>query len=199
LLSEASDAGDKDIEKECRHELEQIETEKEKLDRKIVNAVLPQDEDDYESDAIIEVRAGTGGDEASLFAGELLESYSKTAKSLKWNVEILQQNQTDIGGIRGFSMSVSGGASFRIPAEDADDDAPLVGPYGAFKFESGVHRVQRVPINDSKIHTSACSVAVLPSISEHSNSKELLPVSELKIETMRASGAGGQVRSVEKL
>lgn len=194
LMDEASTIADKDMQRECENELQRVDRERAVLEGLIVDAVLPEDEDDYESDAIIEIRAGTGGDEASLFASELLEAYQKAAMAIRWKVEVLAESRTDIGGIREASISISGNASFRLPTTDSEreDSGPLLGPYGAFKFESGVHRVQRVPINDSRIHTSACSIAVLPFVSSISNEKELLPMSELRIETMRSSGAGGQ-------
>jgi peptide chain release factor 1 len=187
LLKEAVGTGDHDLENECKTELQRIETEKAAMEGRIIDAVIPNDDEDYESNAIIEVRAGTGGDEAALFAAELWESYIKTAKALKWKVEILTESKTDLGGIKEGSVVVSGGASMQLT-----DDGPLLGPYGVFKFESGVHRVQRVPVNDTRIHTSACSIAVLPSFEQDTNDQELLPMSELKIETMRAHGAGGQ-------
>jgi peptide chain release factor 1 len=191
LMQEASELGDDELSKECQEELESLEQSKVGLESRIVDAVLPQDEDDYTSDAIIEIRSGTGGDEAAFFAAELLESYKKTALSMKWKVEVLSESQTDLGGVRDATISISGRPSFRLP-DDTDDSKPLMGPYGVFKFESGGHRVQRVPVNDSKIHTSACSVGVLPSAPDSGNATDILPMSELKIETMRSSGAGGQ-------
>lgn len=182
LLEESGSTGDEEFEEE----LEQLRKAKSELENQIIDAVLPQDEEDYESDAVIEVRAGTGGDEASLFASELLESYVKTAKTQKWKQEILSESKTDLGGIKEASLLVSGRATFQ-------NGPALLGPFGLFQYESGVHRVQRVPVNDSRIHTSACSVAVLPSASEDSNAAaQQLPKAELKIETMRSSGAGGQ-------
>ena len=179
---------DPEMHNECQTELESITRQLEELESKILDAVIPNDEDDYESDAIIEVRAGTGGDEASLFAAEILEAYISTAKVLRWKVEVLNQSKSDIGGLKEGSVVVSGSPSFELP--QTGGDGRLFGPYGAFKFESGVHRVQRIPINDSRIHTSACSVAVLPSVDEPQSVQ--IPLSDLKIETMRASGAGGQ-------
>jgi peptide chain release factor 1 len=190
LMSEATEAADQDLVDECAQELKQLKVDKVTIESRIVDAVIPQDDEDYDSDAVVEVRAGTGGDEASLFAAELFESYAKAAKWFNWNVDILSESRTDIGGIREAAFEVSGRPTFRLD-DDGQDDGPLLGPFGAFKFESGVHRVQRVPVNDSKIHTSACSVAVLPSIKKAQN-QEALPLSELKIETMRSSGAGGQ-------
>lgn len=206
LLQEARGASDAAMEQECRDEIARLAKNKQKIEKRIVNAaVLPQDDEDSDSDAVIEVRAGTGGDEASLFAAELFESYIKTAKSINWKVDILQHQKSEIGGIKEASMNVSGRPLFKIPTltdengngddddeNENDEQQQLLGPYGTFKYESGVHRVQRVPVNDSRIHTSACSVAVLPSIADDDNFNDLLPTSELRIETMRASGAGGQ-------
>jgi peptide chain release factor 1 len=191
LMKEASELGDDELSEECQEELDGLEKNRIDLDRRMIDAVLPKDEDDYTSDAIIEIRAGTGGVEASLFAAELLESYKKTAQALKWKVELLSESKTDLGGVREATITISGRPSFRLPG-DENDTTPLMGPYGVFKFESGGHRVQRVPVNDSRIHTSACSVAVLPSAPDSGNASDILPLTELKIETMRSSGAGGQ-------
>lgn len=190
LLEESE--GDTEMTQECNRELGEVSNKLQEIEASILDAVIPQDEDDYDSDAIIEVRAGTGGDEASLFAFELLEAYSKTAKALKWKVDPLDESKTDIGGLKEGSIVVSGGSTFDPSGGFSASDI-LLGPYGFFKFESGVHRVQRVPVNDSRIHTSACSVAVLPSITDSGGkNNQPLPMSELRIETMRASGAGGQ-------
>ena len=197
LADEAQASHDTDLLSECEAELAVLEQRQIRLDKRIVDAVLPHDTDDHQSAAVIEVRAGTGGDEASLFCAELLESYRKTATALLWRAELLTHSATEIGGIREAALSVTGPPLYRLPAENVedgdhdDDDSTLLGPYGLFKFESGVHRVQRVPINDSRIQTSACSVAVLPLLAEDDDSF-VIPPSELRIETMRASGAGGQ-------
>jgi peptide chain release factor 1 len=195
LLKEA--ASDKDMEQECQEELERIKEDKVRLERRMQSAILPKDEDDFRSDAIVEIRAGTGGDEASLFASQLREAYEKTAKAMRWEYDVMSENKTDLGGIRETVLSISGRGGGMMYATEDDDDADddfksNIGPYGFFKFESGGHRVQRVPINDTRIHTSACSVAVLPSMQDDKNLGDLLPMSELKIETMRSSGAGGQ-------
>jgi len=195
FLEEAQD--DKDMREECLAEIQRVERRRAGLDEQLLDAALPQDEDDHTSDTIIEVRAGTGGDEASLFAAELLECYARTAKTLRWKVEMLSESKTDIGGIREASLSVVAGknaAPYTLHSTDGDPAYEIsLGPYGTFKFESGVHRVQRVPVNDTRIHTSACSVAVLPSLpQDDADDSEFLPLSELRIETMRASGAGGQ-------
>lgn len=194
LIQEAVEMGDNEVETECQTELVALQQRLEVLEKQLVNAILPNDDqEDDDGDAIVEVRAGTGGDEASLFAAELLGSYVQTALAMKWKVEKLSEGVTNIGGVREAAVSISGAASFRPPTAGGSDEeeTPLVGPYGTFKYESGVHRVQRVPINDSRIHTSACSVAVLPSLPASSHDL-VIPTSELKIETMRASGAGGQ-------
>ena len=194
LLDEAMRAKDREMEEECRQALDDLKTDRVVLEKRILNAILPKDEDDYFSDAILEVRAGTGGDEACLFASELLEAYIKTAKVLKWNIEILSESRTDLGGIREAVVSLSSqtGMSYGMDQVEDEDFRSTLGPYGLLKYESGVHRVQRVPINDTKIQTSACSVAVLPLLQNEKNSDGLLPMTELRIETMRSSGAGGQ-------
>ena len=198
LLSEASELDDQDMKEECQQELETLEVTREKLERRIRDAILPQDETDYVGDAILEIRAGTGGDEATLFASELRETYEKSAKSMKWSFEVLSETRTDLGGIKETVLSIAGrggGGNNMYAADDDDEEEDFrstIGPYGLFKYESGVHRVQRVPVNDTRIHTSACSVAALPLLQDSGNSNELLPMSELKIETMRSSGAGGQ-------
>ena len=196
LLDEAKGANDEDMIEECQQELKELEEKRKLVEKRMLYAILPRDEDDYSSDAVLEIRAGTGGDEAALFAGELLEAYSAAAKSRGWKFERLSEAKTDLGGTKEAAVSiVAGGNSLGYARGDDDSDDLLagLGPYGYFRFESGVHRVQRVPINDSKIQTSACSVAVLPSLSdETTNPESLLPISELKIETFRASGAGGQ-------
>lgn len=189
LLSEAQHAEDTDLAEDCTGELVRLENERVALEEQIIDAILPQDSGDLESDAVIEVRAGTGGDEASLFASELLDCYVKTAKLFNWKPDSLSESRTEIGGIREAVFEVSG--SSKSLFSDGSANSQSLGPYGAFRFESGVHRVQRVPVNDSRIHTSACSVAVLPSLTD-TQSSGLLPASELRIETMRASGAGGQ-------
>jgi peptide chain release factor 1 len=194
LLREA--AGDEDMEAECQKEIERIQEKRTKLDEQALAAVLPRDPDDFEADAILEIRAGTGGDEAALFSAELLEAYIKTAKAKGWNVEVLHEGRTDLGGVRDAVISIAGRGGVSYDYSDDGESADILSglsPYGFFKFESGGHRVQRVPVNDVRIHTSACSVAVLPSPSvENTDPETLVPASELRIETMRASGAGGQ-------
>ena len=207
LLAEATTMEDREMEEECVAEMERIEDELRTVESRMVYAVLPTDEDDFGTNAVIEVRAGTGGDEAALFAAELLAVYEKTAKSRGWRFESLGKATTDLGGIKEAAASITGSgggggggggyASYGGGGDDDDavdlDSLDRLGPYGLFKFESGVHRVQRVPVNDVRIHTSAASVAVLPAPDESGgNPKDILPANELRIDTMRASGAGGQ-------
>ena len=137
--------------------------------------------------------------QACLFASELLVAYEKTAISRNWKFEVLSKTVTDLGGVKECAFSISsprGGGHSSYGAEESfsgEKSIDQLGPYGFFKFESGVHRVQRVPVNDVRIHTSAASVAVLPAPDDSaSKSSDLLPTSELRIERMRSSGAGGQ-------
>lgn len=188
MYREATTTGDKELEMECQTEISRIEKDRLILEPIIIDSLLPNDEEDLESNAIFEIRAGIGGDEACLFANELVLSYIKSARAIQWKAELMYESKTDLGGTKEASIFVSG-----RPITLYDNDTSTIGPYGLFQYESGVHRVQRVPINSSKLQTSACSVAVLPSPSDHnSGMKEFLPLNELRIDTMRSSGAGGQ-------
>ena len=135
--------------------------------------LLPKDADD-EASAVLEVRAGTGGDEAALFAGDLYRMYQRYAQLQGWKVELVSASEGDAGGYKEIIASVTGN-----------------GVFGRLKFESGVHRVQRVPETESggRIHTSAATVAVLP---EAEAVDVDIPAADIRIDTMRASGAGGQ-------
>ena len=143
------------------------------LESRLQIALLPKDAADSHS-AILEIRPGTGGDEAALFAADLLRMYQKYAESQGWDFEILEQQDSDLGGIKDVSVSVKGD-----------------GVFAKLKFESGVHRVQRVPETETqgRVHTSAATVAVLPEAEEVDL---VIPASDIRIDTMRASGAGGQ-------
>jgi len=136
-------------------------------------ALLPRDADDARP-AILEIRPGTGGDEAALFAADLLRMYQRYADTMGWTFEILEQQDSDLGGIKEVSAHVKG-----------------PGAFARLKYESGVHRVQRVPETEAqgRIHTSAATVAVLP---EAEDVDLQIPASDIRIDTMRASGAGGQ-------
>ncbi|MES2664787.1 MAG: peptide chain release factor 1 [Pseudomonadota bacterium] len=136
-------------------------------------ALLPKDAADARP-AILEIRPGTGGDEAALFAADLLRMYQRYAEGQGWSFEILEQQDSDLGGIKDVSVHIAG-----------------AGVFSKLKFESGVHRVQRVPTTETqgRVHTSAATVAVLPEAEEVDL---VIPASDLRIDTMRASGAGGQ-------
>ncbi len=144
------------------------------LDTELQKLLLPKDEDD-DKNIFIEIRAGTGGDEAALFAGDLLRMYSRFAERMRWQVEIVSANESDLGGYKEVIARLVG-----------------LGAYSQLKFESGGHRVQRVPATESqgRIHTSACTVAVMPEADELEAIE--LNAADLRIDTFRASGAGGQ-------
>lgn len=156
---------------------EEVETAHEKinmLETELQKLLLPKDADD-DKNIFIEVRAGTGGDEAALFAGDLLRMYSRYAERNHWQVEIVSANESDLGGYKEVIARIVG-----------------LGAYSRLKFESGGHRVQRVPATESqgRIHTSACTVAVMPEADELEEIE--LNSADLRIDTFRASGAGGQ-------
>ena len=164
---------DPDMRAMAAAELSAAEAESEAMAKAIRIALLPKDAAD-DGDAILEVRAGTGGDEAALFAGDLFRMYVKYAESKRWKIEVLSMSEGTAGGYKEIVAEISGR-----------------GVFAHLKFESGVHRVQRVPATETqgRIHTSAATVAVLPVATEAD-----LTVNEadLKIDTMRSSGAGGQ-------
>jgi peptide chain release factor 1 len=136
-------------------------------------ALLPKDAADARP-AILEIRPGTGGDEAALFAGDLARMYQRYAESMGWRFEVISEQAGELGGLKEFTAHVQG-----------------VGVYARLKYESGVHRVQRVPETEAqgRIHTSAATVAVLPEAEEVDID---IPASDIRIDTMRSSGAGGQ-------
>jgi peptide chain release factor 1 len=164
---------DSDMRAMASDELAAAEAEAEAMSKAIQIALLPKDAAD-EGSAIIEVRAGTGGDEAALFAGDLFRMYVKYAERKRWSVEILSTSEGTAGGFKEIVAEVSGR-----------------GVFARLKFESGVHRVQRVPTTETqgRIHTSAATVAVLP-IPEDADF--VINEADLKIDTYRSSGAGGQ-------
>lgn len=170
LLEEASDA---EMLQFLSQELEQAQQRLQELEAAIMKVLIPKDPMD-EKKAIIEIRAGTGGDEAALFARDLFEMYLRFAERRGWNVDILEQSEAEMGGFREVVFQVNG-----------------KGVYGVLQSESGVHRVQRVPETESqgRIHTSAATVAVLPEVEEVDVE---LDASDLKVETFRAGGPGGQ-------
>lgn len=149
-------------------------TRLEQLGHDIQAALLPKDDND-ERNIFVEIRAGTGGDESALFAGDLFRMYSRFAERLGWRTEIISHSEGEMGGFKEIIFRIEG-----------------YGAYSRFKFESGGHRVQRVPATETqgRIHTSACTVAVLPEADELASIN--LNPSDLRIDTFRASGAGGQ-------
>jgi peptide chain release factor 1 len=154
-------------------ELKELQVILETLEQELRMLLIPKDPTD-EKNAIIEIRAGTGGDEACLFAGDLMRMYFKFAEQQRWKIDVINSHPQGRGGFKEFSFSMSG-----------------QGVYGKMKYEGGVHRVQRVPETEAsgRIHTSAASVAVLPEVEEVE--VELDP-NELKIDVYRSSGPGGQ-------
>ncbi len=157
----------------AKEELFHLEEKKTQLEEEIRQLLIPKDPED-EKNAILEIRAGTGGDEAAIFAGDLAEMYTRYCNNMGWKVEVMNENQSDKGGYKEIVMEVSG--------ENV---------YGRLKYESGVHRVQRVPETESqgRVHTSAATVAVLPEAEEFDVE---INVSDIKVDVFRASGAGGQ-------
>lgn len=164
---------DPDMKALAEEELYRIRQELPKVEKSVQLALLPKDAADERS-AIIEIRAGTGGDEAALFAGVLANMYQRLAEARGWRWDVVEETGTELGGYKELVAEVSG-----------------KGVFAELKFESGVHRVQRVPVTESggRIHTSAATVAVLP---EAEDVDIDIPTEDIRIDTMRASGAGGQ-------
>lgn len=168
-----SDGVEKELEEMVREELSETEKRLEVICSELKVLLLPKDPND-EKNVIVEIRGGTGGDEAALFAADLMRMYSMYAEAHRWKMEILSSNPTDIGGYKEVCFSIEG-----------------AGAYSRLKFESGVHRVQRVPSTESsgRIHTSAVTVAVLPEAEEV---EVEINQNDLRIDVFRAGGPGGQ-------
>jgi peptide chain release factor 1 len=150
-----------------KKQLEEIELELQKL-------LIPKDPND-DKNIIMEIRAGTGGDESALFAGDLFRMYSRYVEKQRWKLEILSSNESDVGGYKEIIAKIEG-----------------QGAYSKLKFESGGHRVQRVPDTETqgRIHTSACTVAILPEVEDVAD--VIINPADIRLDTFRASGAGGQ-------
>ena len=172
-LEEMAKAGDPDLSDMAREELLALDGRLPGLEREVALLLAPKDKDENAS-AILEVRAGTGGDEAAIFAGDLFRMYQRYASERGWRVEVESASEGEAGGFKEIIASVTG-----------------EGVFGRLKFESGVHRVQRVPATEAqgRIHTSAATVAVLPEVEDvEIDIKDV----DLRIDTYRSSGAGGQ-------
>ncbi|MFL1465218.1 peptide chain release factor 1 [Marinobacter sp. HN1S83] len=166
--------GDADMREMAEEELTLAEQKTDELDEELQRLMLPKDPNDGKN-VFLEIRAGTGGDEAAIFAGDLFKMYLRYAERHRWQVEVISESEGEHGGFKEMIARVAG-----------------AGVYGALKFESGAHRVQRVPETESqgRIHTSACTVAVMPEADE----AEAIEINkaDLRVDTFRASGAGGQ-------
>ncbi len=164
---------DPEIKSLAREELVNLNRDKDRLETDLKQLLLPKDPNDKKN-VILEIRAGTGGEEAALFAGDLFRMYVRYAENRNWKVEILSQHLTGVGGLKEIIALVNGN-----------------GAYSDFKYESGIHRVQRVPTTEAqgRVHTSAVTVAVLPEAEEVDVT---IDPSELKIDVYRSTGPGGQ-------
>jgi peptide chain release factor 1 len=173
-LQELITGDDKELADMAAEEIEPAKATVEKLDEELQWHLIPKDPDD-ERNIYLEVRAGTGGDEAAIFAGDLFRMYSRYAESKGWQIEVISAHHGEHGGFKEVIARISG-----------------QGVYAELKFESGTHRVQRVPETESqgRVHTSACTVAIMPEVDEIDHIE--INTDELRIDTYRASGAGGQ-------
>jgi peptide chain release factor 1 len=169
---------DTDMAEMAQEEIEAAKADLERLDEELQHLLLPKDPDD-ERPAFVEIRAGTGGDESALFAGDLARLYTRYADSQGWTTEIVSESPSELGGYKEVVLRIAG-------------RGPDANVYGQLRFESGGHRVQRVPATETqgRIHTSAATVAVMPEPDEAEAVK--LNPADLRIDTFRASGAGGQ-------
>jgi len=172
--SEMAEDNDDEIRLLADFELEALKNKETSLETKLKRLLLSEDPDDSKN-VFLEIRAGTGGDEAALFSGDLFRMYSRVAERQNWNLEVVSVREGEHGGYKEIVTRIEGSNVFKH-----------------LKFEAGVHRVQRIPVTESqgRVHTSACSVAVLPEISEISDIN--IDKKDLRIDTFRASGAGGQ-------
>jgi len=167
-------SGDPAMREFAESEIRQTRERLEGIEQELQKRLLPKDPND-DRNIFLEVRAGTGGEESALFAGEVFRMYSRYAERSRWPVEVVSQSPSDLGGYKEIIAKISG-----------------QGAYSRLKFESGGHRVQRVPVTETqgRIHTSACTVAVMPEADEIAD--VVLNPADLRVDTFRASGAGGQ-------
>jgi len=165
---------DADVRQMGQEELSSLQEDSESLQLELQKSLIPPDPHD-DNNIFLEIRAGTGGDEAAIFAGDLFRMYSKFAEQMRWPVEIISAREGEHGGYKEIVSRIAGN-----------------GIYAKLKFESGAHRVQRVPATESqgRVHTSACTVAVLPEADEIEEIE--INTNDLRVDTYRASGAGGQ-------
>jgi len=164
---------DKELGELAKEELKELEPKLPVLEEEIKILLLPTDPND-DKNIYLEIRAGTGGDEASLFVADLFRAYVRYAEGKKWKIEIVSQSESDVGGYKEMILLIKGESV-----------------YSRLKYEGGVHRVQRVPSTESqgRVHTSAITVAIMPEVSD---TQIEIPADEIKIDVMRSSGAGGQ-------
>jgi peptide chain release factor 1 len=174
LHTAAEMAGDPALREFAEEELRTGRANVERIEAELQRELLPKDPND-ERNVFLEIRAGTGGDESALFAADLFRMYSRFAERRRWQVELVSQSPSDLGGYKEIIARIIGS-----------------GAYSKLKFESGGHRVQRVPVTETqgRIHTSACTVAVMPEADEVGD--VVISPAEIRIDTFRASGAGGQ-------
>ncbi len=174
LLEAEAMLADPDMREFAEEEMAAAKARLPELEIELQKLLLPRDPNDEKS-VLLEIRAGTGGDESALFAGDLFRMYSRYAERQRWQVEIMSASESELGGYREIICRLAGN-----------------GAYSRLKFESGGHRVQRVPETETqgRIHTSACTVAVMPEADEVEDVN--LNPADLRIDTFRASGAGGQ-------
>ncbi len=167
------DSGDKELKEMAEAELEQLKDDLEQVTQRLKVLLIPKDPNDEKS-VVVEIRAGAGGEEAALFAAELFRMYTRYAERNNWKTEIMSENYTDIGGIKEIIFVIEG-----------------KGAFSRLKYESGVHRVQRIPTTESggRIHTSTATVAVLP---EAEDVEIQINQNDLRIDVFRSSGHGGQ-------
>lgn len=173
------DSEDEEIRSMAAEENEQLEAKIVELTEAVENELIAKDPNDTKN-AMVEIRAGAGGDESTLFAAEMFRAYGKYAESLGWKISIVSDSRSDVGGFKEIIFEIRG-----------NSHQNGIGPYGIFKYESGVHRVQRVPETEKsgRVHTSTITIAVMPELEEQDYS---IDPKDLKIETTTSQGNGGQ-------